>query len=48
MGVTARLAESGPGFGSALRLSLGHGTTEAEIEHATSVIPKIVEHLRAG
>jgi cysteine desulfurase len=48
MGVTARLAESEAGFGAALRLSLGHGTTAAEVEHAISVIPKVVEHLRAG
>jgi cysteine desulfurase len=47
-GVSARLAESSASFGAALRLSLGHTTTAAEIEHVTSVIPKIVEHLRAG
>jgi cysteine desulfurase len=35
------------GLGSALRLSLGHTTTDAEIDHAVSVIPKVVEHLRA-
>ncbi len=34
-------------IGSALRLSLGHTTTEAEIDHAVAVIPKVVEHLRA-
>jgi cysteine desulfurase len=34
--------------GSALRLSLGHTTTEAEIDHAVAVIPKVVEHLRAA
>jgi cysteine sulfinate desulfinase/cysteine desulfurase-like protein len=33
--------------GSALRLSLGHTTTDDEIDHAVSVIPKIVGHLRA-
>ena len=32
---------------SALRLSLGYSTTDAEIDHAISVIPKVVEHLRA-
>jgi cysteine desulfurase len=48
IGVSARLAQSESGFGAALRLSLGQATTAAEIEHATSVIPKIVEHLRAG
>jgi cysteine desulfurase len=35
------------GVGSALRLSLGHTTTDDEIDHAVSVIPKIVGHLRA-
>jgi cysteine desulfurase len=48
MGVSARLAESEAGFGAALRLSLGHSTSAAEVEHALSVIPKVVEHLRAG
>jgi cysteine sulfinate desulfinase/cysteine desulfurase-like protein len=48
MGVSAVLAASGAGFGAALRLSLGHGTTTAEVEHAASVVPKVVEHLRAG
>lgn len=48
IGVTARLAESPPGFGAALRLSLGHTTTAAEVDHAMSVVPKVVEHLRAG
>jgi cysteine desulfurase len=48
MGVSARLAESGAGFGAALRLSLGHSTSAAEVEHAMAVIPKVVEHLRAG
>ncbi len=32
---------------SALRLSLGRTTTDAEIDHAVAVIPKVVEHLRA-
>jgi len=32
---------------SALRLSLGHTTTDGEIDHAVAVIPKVVEHLRA-
>ncbi len=36
------------GLGSALRLSLGHTTTDAEIDHAISVVPKVVEHLRAS
>jgi cysteine desulfurase len=48
MGVSARLAESDAGFGAALRLSLGHSTSATEVEHALSVIPKVVEHLRAG
>jgi cysteine desulfurase len=48
MGVSAQLAESKAGFGAALRLSLGHSTSVAEVEHALSVIPKVVEHLRAG
>ncbi len=39
---------TGGGVGSALRLSLGHTTTDAEIDHAVSVVPKVVEHLRAG
>lgn len=34
------------GTRSALRLSLGHTTTDAEIDHAISVVPKVVEHLR--
>jgi len=33
---------------AALRLSLGPTTSDAEIDHAVGVIPKIVEHLRAG
>jgi len=48
MGVSAALAASSAGYGSTLRLSLGHNTTLAEVEHAASVVPKVVEHLRAG
>jgi len=41
MGIDRRLARS------ALRLSLGPATTEAEVDHALAVVPKVVEHLRA-
>ena len=29
-----------------LRLSLGHGTTDAEVDHALAAIPAAVAHLR--
>jgi len=32
---------------TALRLSLGHTTTDAEVDHVLAVMPKIVERLRA-
>ena len=32
---------------SAVRFSLGHSTTEAEIDHVLDVMPKVVERLRA-
>jgi cysteine desulfurase len=32
---------------SAVRLSLGYTTTEAEVEHALAAFPKAVERLRA-
>jgi len=37
-----------PNGPAALRLSLGHSTSEAEIDHAIAIVPKVVEHLRAG
>jgi cysteine sulfinate desulfinase/cysteine desulfurase-like protein len=32
---------------SAVRFSLGHATTEAEIEQALAIVPKMVARLRA-
>jgi cysteine desulfurase len=32
---------------AALWLSLGYSTTEAEIDHAAGVVPKVIEHLRS-
>lgn len=31
---------------AALRLSLGHATTEAEVDYASAVVPKVIESLR--
>jgi cysteine desulfurase len=41
MGVDAADAKT------ALRLSLGHTTTDAEVDHVLAVMPKVVERLRA-
>jgi len=36
-----------PDANAPLRLSLGYSTTQAEIDHALKVLPKVVEHLRS-
>jgi cysteine desulfurase len=41
MGVSPALAEG------ALRFTLGHGTTDEDVERALAVVPKVVEALRS-
>jgi cysteine desulfurase len=46
MGISAGVNPAGSSP-AALRLSLGYSTTEAEIDHAAGVVPKVIEHLRS-